>query len=156
MPARMASGRDDRHTMPWKTYGSGRWTAVGAGSWRWISESFSTLLDHAHLREFLQLRVRDGVLKRLIGKWLKAGVMEDGQRQLPRCRKPARGRDFALAGQRVPALCAGRVVPAGGATASAGSRHLIRYADDFVILFRHEDDARRVMEVLPNALANMA
>ena len=27
--------------------------------------------------------------------------------------------------------------------------HLIRYADDFVILFRHEDDARRVMEVLP-------
>jgi len=33
-------------------------------------------LDHAHLREFLQLRVRDGVLKRLIGKWLKAGVME--------------------------------------------------------------------------------
>ena len=30
-----------------------------------------------------------------------------------------------------------------------GSAHLIRYADDFVILFRHEDDARRVMEVLP-------
>ena len=30
-----------------------------------------------------------------------------------------------------------------------GRAHLIRYADDFVILFRHEDDARRVMEVLP-------
>ena len=30
-----------------------------------------------------------------------------------------------------------------------GKSHLIRYADDFVILFMGEDDARRVMEVLP-------
>ena len=48
----------------------------------WILEvdirKFFDTLCHAHLREFLQLRVRDGVLKRLIGKWLKAGVMEEG------------------------------------------------------------------------------
>jgi hypothetical protein len=31
-----------------------------------------------------------------------------------------------------------------------GRAHLIRYADDFVILFTHEEDARRVREVLPN------
>jgi RNA-directed DNA polymerase len=30
-----------------------------------------------------------------------------------------------------------------------GRSHLIRYADDFVVLFTHEEDARRVMEVLP-------
>jgi hypothetical protein len=30
-----------------------------------------------------------------------------------------------------------------------GRAHLIRYADDFVILFTHEEDARRVTEVLP-------
>jgi retron-type reverse transcriptase len=45
----------------------------------WVLEvdirKFFDTLDHAHLREFLQHRVRDGVLKRLIGKWLKAGVM---------------------------------------------------------------------------------
>jgi len=35
-------------------------------------------LDHRHLRAILRRRVRDGVLLRLIGKWLKAGVMEDG------------------------------------------------------------------------------
>src|SRR5262249_17463515 len=35
-------------------------------------------LDHGHLRAFLRQRVRDGVLLRLIGKWLKAGVLEDG------------------------------------------------------------------------------
>ena len=40
------------------------------------------------------------------------------------------------------------MVSAGGAAATPGPRHLIRYADDFVILFRHEGDARRVLEVL--------
>ena len=42
-----------------------------------IRKFFDTL-DHAHLRAFLQRRVRDGVVLRLIGKWLNAGVMEDG------------------------------------------------------------------------------
>jgi len=35
-------------------------------------------LDHGHFRDFLQRRVRDGVLLRLIDKWLSAGVLEDG------------------------------------------------------------------------------
>jgi hypothetical protein len=34
------------------------------------------VLQQAHLRAFLQERVRDGVITRLIGKWLRAGVME--------------------------------------------------------------------------------
>ena len=42
-----------------------------------IRKFFDTL-DHAHLRRFLQQRIRDGVVLRLIGKWLNAGVMEDG------------------------------------------------------------------------------
>ena len=41
--------------------------------------SFDTL-DHAVLRGILDQRVRDGVVRRLIGKWLKAGVWEGGQR----------------------------------------------------------------------------
>src|SRR5262249_18038447 len=53
--------------------------ALGGG---WIVEvdirKFYDTLDHAHLRDLLQLRVRDGVLLRLIGKWLHAGVWEDG------------------------------------------------------------------------------
>src|SRR5436305_7234074 len=42
-----------------------------------IRKFFDTL-DHAQLRELLRRRVRDGVLLRLIDKWLKAGVLEDG------------------------------------------------------------------------------
>ena len=35
-------------------------------------------IDHGKLREILDQRVRDGVLRRAIDKWLKAGVFEDG------------------------------------------------------------------------------
>jgi RNA-directed DNA polymerase len=39
---------------------------------------FFDTIDHGHLREFLKRRVRDGVILRLIDKWLNAGVLEDG------------------------------------------------------------------------------
>ena len=45
---------------------------------------FFDTIDHGHLREFLKRRVRDGVILRLIGKWLKAGVLETGLSQLPK------------------------------------------------------------------------
>jgi hypothetical protein len=45
------------------------------GSGQCVDSSFDTL-DHERLREILSRRVRDGVILRLIGKWLKAGVME--------------------------------------------------------------------------------
>jgi RNA-directed DNA polymerase len=119
----------------------------------WILEvdirKFFDTLCHSHLREFLQLRVRDGVLKRLIGKWLKAGVVEEGSVSYPTAGSPQGGVISPLAAnvylhyvldvwfrQEVEPRLRGRA-------------HLIRYADDFVILFTHEEDARRVMEVLP-------
>ena len=58
--------------------------ATGGG---WILDvdirKFFDTLDHGHLRELLQHRVRDGVLLRLIGKWLNAGVLEDGNLSYP-------------------------------------------------------------------------
>ncbi|HWT83682.1 MAG TPA: reverse transcriptase domain-containing protein, partial [Candidatus Methylomirabilis sp.] len=55
-------------------------TMAMAGGWILdvdIRKFFDTI-DHSHLRDFLKRRVRDGVLLRLIGKWLNAGVLEDG------------------------------------------------------------------------------
>jgi len=53
--------------------------AFGGG---WVIEldvqRFFDTLDKGQLRTFLRRRVRDGVLLRLIGKWLNAGVLEDG------------------------------------------------------------------------------
>ena len=41
-------------------------------------QKFFDTLDHGHLRNFLEQRVRDGVIRRAVDKWLKAGVMEEG------------------------------------------------------------------------------
>jgi RNA-directed DNA polymerase len=61
----------------------------------WVLEvdirKFFDNLDHGHLRTFLRLRVRDGVLLRLIDKWLKAGVMEDGSVSYPEAGAPQGG-----------------------------------------------------------------
>ena len=61
----------------------------------WVLEvdirKFFDNLDHGHLRQFLRLRVRDGVLLRLIDKWLKAGVMEDGNVSYPDSGSPQGG-----------------------------------------------------------------
>jgi RNA-directed DNA polymerase len=92
--------------------------------------------------------VRDGVLRRTIDKWLKAGVLEDGQ--VADREGHAAGRsDLAAAGEHLPARGAGRVVRDGREAADAGKCLLVRYADDFVMVFELEQDARRVLEVLP-------
>jgi RNA-directed DNA polymerase len=61
----------------------------------WILEvdirKFFDTLDHAHLRELLQRRVRDGVVLRLIGKWLNAGVLEDEMLTYPETGSPQGG-----------------------------------------------------------------
>ena len=43
-----------------------------------IMKYFDTI-DHKQLREIFSTRVCDGVITRLIGKWLKAGILEDGK-----------------------------------------------------------------------------
>jgi RNA-directed DNA polymerase len=119
----------------------------------WILEvdirKFFDTLDHAHLREFLQLRVRDGVLTRLIGKWLKAGVMESGSISYPDAGSPQGGVISPLLANMFLHYVLDEWFRQEVQPRLRGRAHLIRYADDFVILFTHEEDARRVMEVLP-------
>src|SRR5438309_5682215 len=55
-----------------------------------IRKYFDTL-DHAHLRKLLRQRVRDGVLLRLIDKWLQAGVLEEGILTYPEAGTPQGG-----------------------------------------------------------------
>lgn len=55
-----------------------------------IRKYFDTV-SHSHLRTLLNQRVRDGMLLRLIGKWLNAGVMERGQLSYPEAGTPQGG-----------------------------------------------------------------
>jgi RNA-directed DNA polymerase len=113
-----------------------------------IRKYFDTI-DHGHLREILSRRVRDGVLLRLIGKWLNAGVMEDGSVSYPETGSPQGGVISPMLANiflhEVLDLWFEREVK----PRLSGRAYLVRYADDAVMLFEQERDAQRVMEVLP-------
>jgi RNA-directed DNA polymerase len=119
----------------------------------WVVEvdirKFFDTLDHRHLREFLGRRVRDGVLSRLIGKWLNAGVMEDGSVSYPDAGSPQGGVISPLLSNVYLHYVLDDWFEREVKPRLKGKAHLIRYADDFVIGFTDEADARRVMEVLP-------
>jgi group II intron reverse transcriptase/maturase len=67
---------------------------VGQGA-RWVLEvdvrKYFDSIDHAKLRELLARRVTDGVVRRMIDKWLKAGVLERGQISFPGVGTPQGG-----------------------------------------------------------------
>ena len=112
-----------------------------------ISKFFDTL-DKAVLRDFIDQRIGDGVIRRLIGKWLKAGVMEHGTPHYPEHGTPQGGVISPLLSNiylhHVLDLWFGQAVT----PRLRGRGWMVRYADDFVMGFEREDDARRVHEVL--------
>jgi len=71
------------------------WLAVMARGGRWILDvdirKFFDSLVPAQLRAFLDRRVTDGVVRRMIDKWLKAGVLEEGQLHYPEAGTPQGG-----------------------------------------------------------------
>jgi group II intron reverse transcriptase/maturase len=113
-----------------------------------IRKFFDTL-DHGHLRTFLQLRVRDGVLMHLIGKWLSAGVMEDGSVSYPDSGSPQGGVVSPLLSNVFLHYVLDLWFEHDVKPRMRDRAFLIRFADDFVIGFRDARDARRVMEVVP-------
>src|SRR5690606_20107929 len=99
------------------------------------------------VRQILTKRVCDGVIARRIGKWLHAGVAEDGGVYHPETGTPQGGVISPLLAnivlhEAVDEWFAEQVQPR-----LRGRAHLVRFADDLVIAFAREDDARRVLEV---------
>jgi len=123
----------------------------------WVLEvdiaKFYDNLDHAHLRELLRRRVRDGVLLRLIGKWLNAGVMEAGELSYPDAGTPQGGVVSPILANVYLHEVFDTWFEQDVKPRLQGRAHLVRYADDAVMVFSCEDDARRVMGVLPKRFA---
>jgi RNA-directed DNA polymerase len=124
---------------------------------QWVLEvdirKFFDTLDHGHLREILRLRVRDGVLLRLIGKWLKAGVLEGSLLSYPEAGSPQGGVISPILANAYLHYVLDTWFHETVLPRLKGRAFLIRYADDFVIGFTDEQDARRVQEVIPQRFA---
>lgn len=114
---------------------------------------FFETMGHAHLRELVRRRVGDGVLLRLIGKWLHAGVLEKGTVHYPDAGSPQGGVVSPALSNIYLHYVLDEWFEQTVKPRLTGSAFLIRYADDLVIGFAHEADARRVLEVLPKRFA---
>jgi group II intron reverse transcriptase/maturase len=129
------------------------WQQVMKTGGGWVLEvdirKFFDTLDHAVLRDLVRRRVRDGVLLRLIGKWLNAGVFESGQITHPDAGSPQGGVISPLLANIYLHYVLDEWFAQDVQPRMHGQTFLIRYADDFVIGFTEESDARRVMAVLP-------
>jgi group II intron reverse transcriptase/maturase len=110
---------------------------------------FFDALDHNHLRGFLDQRVRDGVIRRAIGKWLKAGVLESGSVRRAETGSPQGGVISPLLSNIYLHYVLDQWFVTVVKPRMRGPCFLVRYADDFIIACALEEDARRVMAVLP-------
>lgn len=129
---------------------------VFCGRVNWVLEadikSFFDRVNRQQLLEMLQERVPDGSIRRLVGKCMHVGVLEDGATSKPE--------DGTPQGSGISPLLANiylhyvldqwfeqKVKPR-----LRGAALLIRYVDDFVITFELGEDAERVAEVLPKRM----
>ena len=119
----------------------------------WVLEvdirKFFDTIPRQRLLEILRKRVQDGVILRLVAKWLHAGVQEDGLTTSPDAGTPQGGVISPLLANIFLHEVLDTWFEQDVRPRMNGQAHLFRYADDAVMLFEKEDDARRVLEVLP-------
>jgi group II intron reverse transcriptase/maturase len=123
----------------------------------WILEldirKFFDEIDHAHLMTFLKHRLRDSVVLRLIGKWLNAGVMEDGGISYPESGSPQGGVISPLLSNIYLHYLLDKWFEDEVQPRMRGKAEMVRFADDAVFCFTNESDARRVLSTLPKRFA---
>jgi len=113
-----------------------------------IRKYFETI-PHQTLVEILRRRVMDGVLLRLVGKWLNAGVLEDGSLSKPDSGTPQGGIISPMLANIFLHAVLDEWVERDVKPRLKKDARLFRYADDAVIVFANEADAREVYEALP-------
>jgi RNA-directed DNA polymerase len=109
-------------------------------------------VDHKWLMRMLKERIVDRTLLRLIGKWLRAGVLEEGERQRNIVGVPQGGVISPLLANIYLHYALDLWITRKVRRDLAGRIYLIRYADDFVIGCTDREDARKVWEKLPDRL----
>jgi len=128
------------------------WSQTMNQKTKWILEvdirKYFDTLKKEWLRRFLDRRVRDGVIRRLIGKWLAAGVWEKGEISYPEDGTPQGGVISPLLSniylhEVLDCWYEEEVRPR-----MKGHTFLVRFADDFILGFENKEDAEKVYRVL--------
>jgi group II intron reverse transcriptase/maturase len=129
------------------------WITLMQWSGGWVIEidirKYFDTISHDRLMDILRQRVVDGVLLRLVGKWLNAGVLEDGVLSKPEAGTPQGGVVSPLLANIFLHTVLDRWFEKEVVPRLEGPARLFRYADDAVIVVPRESDARKLFEVLP-------
>jgi RNA-directed DNA polymerase len=105
-------------------------------------------IDHGWLMKFLEHRIGDRRLLRLIQKWLNAGVMESGKWTESKVGSPQGATASPLLANIYLHYVLDLWVHQWRRRRVKGEVIVTRYADDFVVGFEHEEDGRRFLEDL--------
>lgn len=102
---------------------------------------FFDTLDHGWLMRFVEHRIGDKRLLRLIRKWLTAGVVEDGERRRVQQGTPQGATLSPLLANVYLHYVLDLWVHQWRGRRARGDVFIVRYADDFVVAFEYESDA---------------
>lgn len=111
-------------------------------------QGFFDAIDHDRLLEFLSRRIGDRRILRLIRKWLKAGIMEDGEWSETSTGSPQGSVISPLLSNVYLHYVLDQWVQWWRQTHACGDVIIVRYADDFVMGFQHQADAEAFLAAL--------
>lgn len=109
-------------------------------------------LDHGWLRKFVGHRISDKRVLKLIDSWLRAGVMESGQWQRTDQGTPQGGSISPLLANIYLHYVLDLWWEKKIKKQLKGASHLVRYADDFVILFANKNEAEEALNLIRTRL----
>jgi len=123
---------------------------------RWVLDAdirgFFDAIDHEWLVKFIEHRIADRRVVRLIQKWLKVGVLEDGRRVRSEQGTPQGGCISPLLANIYLHYVLDVWVHRWRKTECRGDVIIVRYADDFVMGFEHRHEAEACLEALRKRL----
>jgi RNA-directed DNA polymerase len=117
---------------------------------------FFTSLDHGWLQKFLEHRIADKRVLRLIGKWVSAGVIEDGAWTASEVGAPQGASASPLLANVYLHYVLDRWARQWRRRNAHGDVIIVRFADDFVAGFEHQADAQQFLVDLRERLAKFA
>lgn len=115
--------------------------------------SFFDTIDHGCMQRFLEHRIGDRRMVRLLMKWLHAGVMEDGELRETVEGTPQGGIISPLLANIYLHYALDLWVQTWRKRRARGELYFVRYADDFVVACQYEEDARAMQADLSTRLA---
>ena len=115
--------------------------------------NFFGQIDHSWLRRFVEHRIADKRIWRLIGKWLAAGVIEDGQWSACEEGSPQGASASPLLANVYLHYVFDLWADHWRRHHAGGDVIIVRFADDFIVGFQYEEDARRFLDELRERFA---